>query len=204
MIFYGTRSSNIKNGEIRNVTCPHCQANVSMNYNVFGKYAHIYWIPFFPMGKTNIVECRSCKASYDVATVDQSIKDKFKKEQEQNPTKTPLTHFSLLFLFGIGILFAVYFGLKGESDTKEFAKNPKVGDVFYEALANGHFSTSKISKITKDSIYVLQNNKESIKKKDVSKQSAEEANFTMEWAFSKKKYTELATKGDTIYKILRD
>jgi zinc-ribbon family len=204
MIFYGTRSSNIKNGEIRNVTCPHCQANVSMNYNVFGKYAHIYWIPFFPMGKTNIVECRSCKASYDVATVDQSIKDKFKKEQEQNPTKTPLTHFSLLFLFGIGILFAVYFGLKGESDTKEFAKNPKVGDVFYEALANGHFSTSKISKITKDSIYVLQNNKESIKKKDVSKQSAEEANFTMEWAFSKKKYNELATKGDTIYKILRD
>jgi hypothetical protein len=204
MIFYGTRSSNIKNGELRNVTCPHCQTNVSMNYSVYSKYAHIYWIPFFPIGKTNIIECRSCKASYDLATVDQSIKEKFKKEQEQNPAKTPLTHYSLLMGIGVLMILGTISVFKDSSDTEEFAKNPKVGDVFYEALSNGHFSTSKITKITKDSILVLQNNKESVEKKNVSTQSAEEANFTMEWGFSKKKYTELATKGDSIYRIERE
>jgi zinc-ribbon family len=204
MIFYGTKASNIKNGDLRNVTCPNCQTNVSMNYSVYSKYAHIYWIPFFPIGKTNIIECKSCKASYDLAKVDQSIKEKFKKEQEQNPTKTPLTHYSLLFLFGIGIAFAIYSSFKSDSDTKEFAKNPKVGDIFYEALSNGHFSSSKITKITKDSILVLQNNKESFEKKDVSTQSSDKVNFTMEWGFSKKKYTELATKADSIYKIIRE
>jgi zinc-ribbon family len=204
MIFYGTKASNIKNGELRNVTCPHCQTNVSMNYSVYSKYAHIYWIPFFPISKTNIIECRSCKASYDLATVDQSIKEKFKKEQEQNPAKTPLTHYSLLFLLGIGMGFGVYSVIKEGSDTEEFAKNPKVGDVFYEALSNGHFSTSKITKVTKDSILVLQNNKESVEKTNVSTQSADKENFTMEWGFSKKKYTELAIKGDSIYRIVRE
>jgi hypothetical protein len=136
--------------------------------------------------------------------VDQSIKEKFKKEQEQNPAKTPLTHYSLLMGIGVLMILGTISVFKDSSDTEEFAKNPKVGDVFYEALSNGHFSTSKITKITKDSILVLQNNKESVEKKNVSTQSADKENFTMEWGFSKKKYTELATKGDSIYRIERE
>jgi uncharacterized Zn-finger protein len=204
MIFYGTKASNIKNGELRNVTCPHCQTNVSMNYSVYSKYAHIYWIPFFPIGKTNIIECRSCKASYDLATVDQSIKEKFKKEQEQNPAKTPLTHYSLLMGIGVLMILGTISVFKDSSDTEEFAKNPKVGDVFYEAMANGHYSTSKITKITKDSIFVLDNNMEAFEKSGVDEVARKEEKYTLPWQLSKQKYAELTTKGDTIYKIIRE
>jgi len=49
MIFFGTRASNINNGKIINADCPNCEVNSTMVYNVFEKYAHVYWIPFFPM-----------------------------------------------------------------------------------------------------------------------------------------------------------
>ena len=37
MIFYGTNSSKIKKGQLRNITCPNCSNDVSMNYTVFGE-----------------------------------------------------------------------------------------------------------------------------------------------------------------------
>jgi hypothetical protein len=205
MIFYGTRSSNIKNGELRNVTCPHCQVNVSMNYSVFGKYAHIYWIPFFPIGKTNIIECRSCKASYDLATVDQSIKEKFKKEQEQNPAKTPLTHFSWLIVLGIGVAFAVYSSFKEGSDTEDFIKNPKVGDVYYYEMPKmtGHYTTFKITRIGKDSIFVMDNNME-IEGKDDVVNILDEKNYTYPDGYSKVEFKDLCKDLKTFYKITRE
>ncbi len=204
MIVYGTKGVSIQTGKVRNITCPHCSNNVEMNYSVFGRYAHVYWIPFFPIGREKILECNSCKSSYHLKDLPEPIKQKFQHDQDRNPAKTPVTHFS--FLFVIGILFAIgaFFSFKEDSDTIDFGKNPKIGDVFYETLPNGHYSTSKISKITKDSIFVLQNNKESFEKKDVSSQSADAINFVNPWQFSKKKYAEMVKNGDSIYKIIRD
>ena len=51
MIFYGTNAKNIKNGKVINVQCPNCEQNTSMTYSVFGKYAHVYWVPFIPYKK---------------------------------------------------------------------------------------------------------------------------------------------------------
>jgi ssDNA-binding Zn-finger/Zn-ribbon topoisomerase 1 len=204
MIFYGTKSSAIKTGKITNVTCPNCHNNVEMSYTVYGKYAHMYWIPFFSIGKEKIFECNHCKATYYLKDLPQQIKNKFATEQNNNPAKTPLSHFSLLFILVGFIAFAVYFGIKSDADTKVFAKSPKVGDVFYEITTSGKYSTSKIVEITKDSILVMQNQFESDKKKDVDKQSADKDKYTMPFSFSKKKYEELTLKGDTIYKIVRE
>lgn len=40
MIFYGTNSSRLKDGQLPNVTCPNCKNQTSMTYTVFGKYAN--------------------------------------------------------------------------------------------------------------------------------------------------------------------
>ena len=95
MIFYGSKSSEIGTGKLRNVTCPHCQNNVEMNFSVFGRYSHIYWIPFFPIGKENILECNSCKSTYHLKDLPETIKQKFNQDLERNPIKTPISHFSL-------------------------------------------------------------------------------------------------------------
>jgi zinc-ribbon family len=203
MIFYGTSSSNLKNGVLRNVTCPHCTNDSSMNYTIFGKYFYIYWIPIFPTGRVNIAECNNCKATYDLKDLDQTIKNKFKVEQDRNPTKTPIKLFSGLIIGGIITVAAIGFGIKSDNDSVEFAKNPKVGDVFYEVTLRGWYSTAKIIKITKDSIFALENNMETDKKSSVDEIASKEENYTLPWSMTKKEYLGFTTKKDTIYKIER-
>jgi hypothetical protein len=204
MIFYGTNSSNLKTGKLRNVTCPNCGTDSSMDYTIFGKYAHIYWIPFFPTGRTNIVECNNCKATYDIKNLDEIIKNKFKQEQDRNPTKTPIKHFAMSFIIGFLILGFVLVGIKSDNDSEEFAKNPKVGDVFYETTSSGNYSTSKIVKVTKDSVFVMQNNMETDKKSSVDEIAGKEENYTSPFKYSKKQVMEAAKTDKEIYEIQRE
>jgi zinc-ribbon family len=203
MILYGTNSSNLKNGVIRNVTCPHCTTDSSMNYTIFGKYFHIYWIPFFPIGKVNIAECNGCKATYDLKDLDQTIKNKFKVEQDRNPIRTPVKLFSGLIIAGIITVVAVGFGIKSDNDSAEFAKNPKVGDVFHEVTLRGWYSSAKVIKVTKDSIFALENNMETDQKSSVDEIASKEENYVLPWSMTKNEYLEFATKNDTIYEITR-
>lgn len=203
MIFYGTRSSSIKNGVIRNVTCPHCQTNTGMNYTVFGKYAHLYWIPFFPIGKQQILECNHCKATYELKNLPEAIRQKFHKEQEQNPAKTPIAHFSFSIIIGLIIVFAFFSGLKTDSDSKDYSENPKVGDVFFETTNSGKYSTSRVIKVTKDSVFVLVNNMEIEKKSSVDKINIDSNFTTAKDGYTRKEIIDFYKDGKTIYKIER-
>ncbi|WP_309608645.1 zinc-ribbon domain-containing protein [Flavobacterium sp.] len=203
MIFYGTNSSKLKDGRISNTTCPNCETNSKMDYTIFGKYFYIYWIPIFPIGRVNIVECNHCKATYDIKNLDQNIKTIFQKEQERNPTKTPIKLFSGLIIGAIITVAIIGFGIKADNDSLEFAKNPKVGDVFCEVTLRGWYSSAKVVKVTKDSIFALENNMETDQKSSVDEIASKEENYTLSWPMTKKEYLEFATKADTIYKIDR-
>lgn len=205
MVFYGTNSSTISKGQVRNVKCPHCENEVTMSYTVFGKYAHIYWIPFFPVGKVKILECNSCKATYDLKDLDQKTKDKFKLELDRNPAKTPLRHFSAIGIIALIVAGGLYYDKMKDDDTLDYAKNPKVGDVYYyetPELAN-HYSTLKISKITNDSIFVLENNMEIDSKTDMDK-ILDDKNYTYPYAYSKAEMKDLTKDLDVFFKITRN
>ena len=202
MIFYGTNSSTLKNGRISNVTCPNCEKSSKMNYTIFGKYFYIYWIPIFPVGRVNVVECIDCKATYDIKNLDQNTKNIFQKELERNPTKTPIKLFSGLIIGLIVTVIIVGFSIKADEDSVLFAKNPKVGDIFYETTPSGQYSTSKVVNVTKDSVYVLQNNLEIDRKSNISK-TEEDKNYQYPYTMSRKQVVDFLKKGDTIYKIER-
>jgi len=108
MIIYGTRSTNLKNGRITRVTCPHCSTETSMIYSVFGKYAHIYWIPLFPLNKLTFLECDHCRKTFKPKELPLDIQTKLKTEKEKDPPKTPIWHFSLLLIilgiFGFSLI----------------------------------------------------------------------------------------------------
>jgi uncharacterized Zn-finger protein len=204
MIFYGTNSSNLKTGTLRNVSCPHCSTDSSMNYTIYGKYFYIYWIPIFPIGRTNIVECNHCKATYNIKDLDQTAQNKFQQEQDRNPTKTPIKLYSGLIIGAIITIAVIAFGLKSDADSEDFAKHPKVGDVFYETTASGKFSTSVVTKIDKDSVYVLQNNIETDKKTDVDNSCIKKENYEYPYAITRKKVIDFVKAGDSIYEIKRN
>lgn len=60
MIIYGTRSRELGSEWIQE-NCPKCNASNSLNMHIFQRYAHIFWIPTFPIGKIGISQCSSCQ-----------------------------------------------------------------------------------------------------------------------------------------------
>jgi hypothetical protein len=157
MIFFGTKASTIKNGQIININCPHCENNSSMIYSVFGKYTHIYWIPFFPYKKITLTECTNCKKTFDYKELPENIKTKIDREKERNPVKIPIWMFSGLFIL-VGIIsFGFYNSYQKDINDAEYIKNPKVGDVYYIKMADREFTTARIDKTTRTNIYLTNN-----------------------------------------------
>ncbi len=204
MIFFGTNSSTIKTGKLSFVKCPHCENEVTMNYTVLGKYAHLYWIPFFPTGKEIYLQCNQCGTAYNLKDLDQKIKDRFQQELDKYPAKTPITHFSAAIILALIAGFAFYMTNKKDDETLEYAKNPKVGDVYHYETPElkGHFSTLKITKITKDSIFVMVNGMETDSKSSIDK-ILKDSNYTLPDAFTINELKEQTKDLEVFYRITR-
>jgi|JFJP01.1.fsa_nt_gi zinc-ribbon family len=202
MIFYGTKASNIKNGQVINVDCPHCETNTSMTYSVFGKYAHVYWIPFFPIGKVTVTECNNCKRTFEYSELPQAIQTKIDREKEKEGVKTPIWMFSGLGV--VAVLIAIGFVVSGQTEKKEaeYLKAPKAGDVYEMKIDNGHYSTIRVDKVDKDSLYVTFNDFETDKISGLSEIDVEK-NYTIFKGSYTKKMIENLYKKDSIIAINR-
>lgn len=160
MIVYGTKASTLKNGQIINVDCPNCNANTSMKYSVFGKYAHLYWIPLFPFEKITAAECNSCKKTYLYKDLPQNIKIKLDREKEKHGSKIPVWMFSGLFLILGGIAYGFYSSDKSDREAVEYIKNPKAGDVYSYVISQSRYTAIRVDKVVKDSVYLTDNDYE--------------------------------------------
>ena len=61
MIFYGTRASHLLTAPIDQTACAACGTPNALRASIFGRYAHVYWIPLFPIGKVSASECGHCR-----------------------------------------------------------------------------------------------------------------------------------------------
>jgi len=154
MVFFGTKASRIKDGRISNVTCPSCETQTYMTYSIFGKYAHVYWIPTFPTGKQNVLECGHCKRTYLLKDLPEQIKNKFNLEKQD--TGFPIWYFSGLAIIAGIIAIAYYFSIQHDTDVEAFIKDPQVGDIYtIEGERSGYHSTMRITNVSNDSIFAL-------------------------------------------------
>jgi hypothetical protein len=202
MIFYGTKASNLKNGQIINIDCPSCETNATFKYSVFGKYAHIYWIPLFPISKITVAECNSCKKTYEFKELSESIKTKFQREKEKSPVKFPVWMFSGLFVIAALVGFGVYKSNETDKNEAEFIKNPKVGDVYSIKVSDAHFTCARVDKIDKDSVYLTDNDYETDKSTGIDDIDVTK-NYTTEKEVLTKKEIQDAFKKEKIFSITR-
>lgn len=201
MIFYGTSSSRLKDGQLSNVTCPNCENQTSMTYSVFGKYAYIYWIPIFPIGKTNVLECNSCKRTFKLSELSNQIKSKFELEKHKG---VPLLHFSGLAVIATIIGFIMYSNSKDKENEAVYVTEPTIGDVYsIKSETPGHYSSMKVTKVTADSVFVLYNDYEIDRKSSIGEIDLEK-NYTIQVdGYSKEEIVNLY-KDELIYEIDRD
>jgi hypothetical protein len=201
MIFYGTNSSKLKEGRLNNVNCPNCESQTTMNYAIFGKYFYIYWIPFFPIGKENILECSSCNKTYKIKELPEQIKKKFELEKHKN---IPFLHFSGLAIVACLISYFSYSSSKEKELEYDYIKAPAIGDVYsVTSETKGHYTTMKIKNITQDSVFLVPNTYE-INKKIATNDIDKNENYTdSELGYSKKEIVSLYSD-NIIYQVNRN
>lgn len=203
MVFYGTKASDLKNGQLINVDCPTCETNSSFNYSVFGKYAHIYWIPIFPFKKITITECNSCKKTFELKELPESIQTKLQREKEKNPVKFPIWMFSGLFVIAALVGFGVYKSNETEKNEAQYIKSPKVGDVYSIKISDAHFTSARVDKVTKDSVYLTDNDYETDKSTGIDDIDVAK-NYTTEKETLSYKDIQDAYKKEKIFAITRN
>ena len=107
MIFYGSKASTLGAINISDTTCQHCKESTTQHVTLFGKYAHIYWIPFFPIGKVAVAECTTCLRTISQEEFSTSLKRKY--NAQKSTIKRPFWHWAGLGIIG---LLVAYFNIK--------------------------------------------------------------------------------------------
>lgn len=201
MIFYGRNSSRLKDGQIHNVTCPNCQNSTTMSYSIFGKYAHLYWIPTFPMGKENILECNHCKQTYKLKELPDQVKQKFELEKHNG---YPFWYFSGLIAIACLIALISYWSKQDDENNKVYIESPQYGDVYsIKSDKDGYYTSLKITQVKNDSVFVIFNDYEIDRRSKIYKIDKDK-NYTMEpEGFTKSELKNLFEEG-IIYDIDRN
>ena len=162
IIFYGSKSSHVKSAYLDDAVCPSCETSGQMVMSVFAFYAHVFWIPLFPLYKKVYANCNHCQAAYELKEMPQDLRDqcvKFRRGQ-----RFPIWHFAGLIAICLIILFGVFSDSNASRRQNAYLTNPQVNDVYVIQYDNEDystdevFSTMKIVEITSDSIYFADNN----------------------------------------------
>ncbi|HTF20282.1 MAG TPA: hypothetical protein VK658_19560 [Chryseolinea sp.] len=155
MIIYGRRATHLKTSQLAHVACPHCGTNGAVTASVFAQYAHIFWLPFFSVGRTGGSQCQHCKQVLKVNEMPPAVKTAYQDLTKE--TRIPLWNF--VGLAGAAFLIAYGSYASGETAKKEEAYfiNPAQGDL-YEVKIDNHYTTFRVEAVSSDSLIVAWNN----------------------------------------------
>lgn len=124
MIIFGSRGSKIADLDVKGTTCSHCGQSDTQKVHVYGRYFHIFWIPFLTIGKKVYSECSHCKKTIEEESFPKELKQQY-DAQSQN-VKRPLWHslgcLGFVGIIGVNIILALgalIWGTTKEPDTRD-------------------------------------------------------------------------------------
>ncbi len=157
MIFYGTKGAHLKSEKVSGIKCSYCEQQSPHTVSIFARYAYLYWIPVFPLGKKGVSECDNCKRTLEPSDMNEQLKLAYKNVKSNS--KTPIWHWSGLILIVALVGFVIYSSNQHKKDALVYINEPQVGDV-YEYKPDDYYSTLKVVSISQDSVFVISNNYE--------------------------------------------
>jgi hypothetical protein len=188
MIFYGSKGVHLHSEQAGGIKCSNCEQHSTHTISIFGKYAHVYWIPFFSIGKKGVSECNHCKITLEPKEMSEPLRLAYKNAKGN--AKSPIWHWS-----GIGVIAAIiglvaFNSSQHEKDVIVYINNPQLGDV-YEYKPNDFYSLLKVTSVSQDSVFVIANNYEMEMQSSLYKID-KESNYTTEpYGISKERIKEL-------------
>jgi hypothetical protein len=194
MIVYGSRSKELIK-DVLSDQCPNCGKQNSIDMHVFQKYAHIFWIPIFPMGKTGVCQCDHCKQVLTLKEMPASLVISY--ENLKARAKTPVWMFSGLALLAVLITIGFISGKQNDAENARLILTPQAGDIFEIKLGRKHYTLYKVDQVNGDSVFVQLNDYETNKVaglKDLKKKAYSEEVMV----FSKAELKQMLEKGEII------
>lgn len=158
MIIYGSRSSHLKSVQLTQEHCPNCGNPGTVILSTYARYAHIFWIPIFPLGRLSVSQCQHCKQALEAKQMPAQIRAHHERNLAE--TKLPIWHFSGLALFMVAITIGVFANKADQEQRAIFLKNPAAGDVYEFKTEGGNYTLFKLQSVTADSVIVTFNNYE--------------------------------------------
>lgn len=157
MIIYGYRSSHLLTEPVSG-TCPACTIPDALRMSVFGRYAHVYWLPLFPIGKTGASECGHCRQVLVPKEMPIELKQNFQGLKQR--ARAPWWHFVGLALLVALVAWVMVAGKQDQRDNQTFISVPHKGDLYHIRTENGHYSLLKVQDVAGNSVRLLANNYE--------------------------------------------
>ena len=197
MIIYGTKAKEISK-EILTDKCENCGSQNSIYLHVFQKYAHIFWIPFFPIGKTAVSQCEHCKQVLKLKQMPDNIEMSY--ENLKGQSKAPVWMYSGIALVAILITIGVIADKQNDAKNAKLILAPKKGDIFEIKTKDNQYTLLKVEDLKGDTIYVRFNNYETDKRTGFSKlKSKGDSSYSEEIeAVNKSDLKSMFDKGDIL------
>ena len=151
MIVYGTKAKQLAKEALTD-KCPNCGTQNSLDMYVFQKYAHLFWIPFVPIGKTGVSQCNHCKQVLKQKEMPAQLKAAYDNVKAQ--TKTPVWTFIGLALVVVLITSAIVSDKNKNAQNAKLIEAPHKGDVFEVRTPDRQYTLIKVEEVKSDTIYV--------------------------------------------------
>lgn len=196
MIFFGKKASVLRQDLLFGKKCPHCSAVGTTEMNVVAEYAHVYWIPFFPMGKKGISQCRQCKTVLEEKEMPTDLKTEY--DLMRNEAKTPIWQFTGLGILGIVIVLGYFASKESDKNDLAYLNSPAVEDVYNYKIASGEYSLMRVASVNGDTVGVNLNTMQINKLTRIYKINKPENFDTSVVYFLKSQLLEMHDKGDLI------
>ena len=194
MIVYGTRSKLLAK-ELVTDKCPNCGTQNSTEIHVYQKWAHVFWIPFFPLGKVVASECGHCKQVLKEKEMTSSMQSVL--QDVKSRSKTPIWTFSGLAILAVIIAVGIVNEKKNDAKNAKLIMAPQAGDVFEIKTPESQYTLYKVAAVHGDSVVIRPNNMETNKPSGLSKIKAQgDAGYSEEtFAVSKTELKSWLDKG---------
>jgi hypothetical protein len=157
MIIYGSKATFVTGELLYDTACPHCGTKGQTQGAVYARYAHIYWIPLFPIGKTAASECKHCLRTFVEGKDARELQPAY--NEMKSHAKTPIWHWAGLALIGVLIVSSMFSTNKEAAQTKQFVAQPQIGDVYHVKLKSGNYTSMKVQSVEGDTISFFLNPK---------------------------------------------
>ena len=157
MIIYGTNGTHLRDEPLPGIPCPACQTTDALKVSVYGRYAHVYWLPLLPYRKPAVLSCGHCRHGWDEKTLPAEMKAPVAALKKE--TRAPWWHWSGLVVIALLISWGTVAAARHNRDKVDYLAAPRVGDIYTvrDSVGGRNYTLLKVVRVRGNIVGIVEN-----------------------------------------------